>query len=114
MTNGITDSQKDKLKQLCSQLSLSYDERVYSKLSSDLAYEIIGQMIDEVNVKKSKEVNQFIKKRGSIFRWNEFIVPRFPLILFPGGEVREKDYNSWARRENKTPLCKIFKYDIAK
>ncbi|MBI3623044.1 hypothetical protein HY212_03115 [Candidatus Pacearchaeota archaeon] len=51
------------------------------------------------------------KKIESIISIADFIYPRFPVIVFPGGEVREKDYNSWARKNNE-PLCKIFDYDI--
>jgi hypothetical protein len=41
----------------------------------------------------------------------EFNYEHFPIILFPGGTVREEDYNSWARERNKL-LCKIFEFDV--
>lgn len=52
-----------------------------------------------------------VKKVRSIITNIDFVRPNFPLILFPGGEIREKDYNVWAR-ENGEPLCRIFRYDI--
>ncbi len=77
-----------------------------------------AKTIDQFNIKhinipkdKLEKILNFIKKSGSIIEHLEFIEPNFPLILFPGGEIREKDYNNWAR-ENNQPLCKIFKYDI--
>ena len=52
-----------------------------------------------------------ISQMDSIHKNFNFVYENFPLILFPGGEVRENDYNKRAR-ENNEPLCKIFKYDI--
>ena len=54
---------------------------------------------------------RLIKQIQSIKKISEFIYEKFPLILFPGGEIREKDYNTWARKNNQ-PLCSIFDFDI--
>jgi hypothetical protein len=54
---------------------------------------------------------RFLNKSYSIREHSDFLFSRFKPILFPGGEVRENDYNNWAR-ENNEPLCKVFRYDI--
>ncbi len=64
-----------------------------------------------VSNKLADKTKYCVKKVGSIIRNIDFIYQNFPLILFPGGEVREKDYNNWAK-ENNEPLCEIYEYDI--
>ncbi len=62
----------------------------------------------------SENVNKYIQAVETyyaIVKRVDFIKDNFPLILFPGGEVRENDYNLWAGKNNQ-PLCQIFKYDI--
>jgi len=63
----------------------------------------------------------FSEKAGRKFpgqlRAVEFNSKNFPLILFPGGTIRENGYNRWARREGKLLgmnklLCEIFPYDV--
>lgn len=54
---------------------------------------------------------KFKRKLSSVRRNLDFIHSHFPLILFPGGTVREDEYNRWARKSNE-PICKIFDYDI--
>jgi len=61
--------------------------------------------------KKEDALSEFLKKSNSIRENLDFVYERFPIILFPGGEVREKDYNKWAR-ENSVPLCNIFEHDL--
>ncbi len=65
----------------------------------------------EVSKESLEKTRRCAKKLDSIIRHIDFVKPNFPLILFPGGEVREKDYNRHARK-NELPLCKIFGYDI--
>jgi len=60
---------------------------------------------------KTPKVKRFLEKHKSVRKWKDFIFEKFPLILFPGGEVRENDYNRWAR-DNGQPECEIFAYDI--
>ena len=52
-----------------------------------------------------------IARTDSIIRNIDFVKPNFPFILFPGGEIREREYNAWARNECET-LCNVFEYDI--
>jgi hypothetical protein len=61
--------------------------------------------------KRTDAFRKFLGKSNSIRRNLDFIYQRFPIILFPGGEVREKDYNVWAR-ENNSPIHTIFEYDL--
>ena len=61
--------------------------------------------------KRTNAFNKFLKKSRSIMTNLDFVYERFPIIIFPGGEIREKDYNTWAK-ENNAPLCKIFEYDL--
>ncbi len=61
--------------------------------------------------KRNNAFNRFLEKSRSIRDNLDFVYERFPLILFPGGEIREKDYNTWAR-ENNSPLCKVFGHDL--
>lgn len=61
--------------------------------------------------KRTNAFRRFLEKSESIRANLDFLYERFPIILFPGGEVREKDYNLWAR-ENNAPLCQIFEYDL--
>jgi hypothetical protein len=51
-----------------------------------------------------------IEKINSIIKNVQFIMPKFPLILFPSGEIKGK-YNDWAK-DNGEPECRLFKYDI--
>ncbi|MFZ5955267.1 MAG: hypothetical protein ACOYT4_02480 [Nanoarchaeota archaeon] len=56
---------------------------------------------------------RLIEQIHSIESILDFVYPNFPLVLFPGGEVREKDYNNWVRQEkNNEPFCKIYDFDI--
>jgi hypothetical protein len=52
-----------------------------------------------------------IVRTESIIKNIYFVRPNFPLILFPGGKIRENDYNMRAR-ENGEPECKVLKHDI--
>jgi hypothetical protein len=61
--------------------------------------------------KRNSAFRRFLEKSDSIRTNLNLIYERFPIILFPGGEVREKDYNVWAR-ENNAPICEIFKHDL--
>lgn len=63
----------------------------------------------------------FSEKAGRKFpgqiRETEFNHDHFPLILVPGGTIRENEYNKWARREEEVSgkrklLCKIFEHDV--
>jgi len=65
----------------------------------------------EVSKDRLEKTKRCAKKLDSIIANVDFVRPNFPLILFPGGEVREKDYNNHARK-NAKPLCEIFQYDI--
>lgn len=67
----------------------------------------------EVNVRNEnkEKTEKRAAKLESMVQYVDFVRPNFPLILFPGGEVRENDYNIHAR-ENNLPLVKIFRYDI--
>lgn len=63
-------------------------------------------------IKDSNKVPEELKiKIASIREIATFVYGKFPLIFYPGGEVREKDYNVWAR-ENNEPLCEIYNFDI--
>lgn len=68
---------------------------------------------DDIDEKKKREdaLGDFSSKSKSIRDNLDFIYERFPIILFPGGEIREKDYNTWAR-ENDAPLCEIYRFDL--
>lgn len=61
--------------------------------------------------KRANAFKHFLDVSQSIRENLDFVYERFPIILFPGGEVREKDYNTWAK-ENDKPLCKIFEHDL--
>lgn len=64
------------------------------------------------NGNRNLHIPEGFKEKLNSFRKNvRFNHKMFPLILFPGGEVREKDYNNWAI-ERDEPLCDIFEYDI--
>ena len=63
-----------------------------------------GTLEETLSLKKIKKVTS-IRENSKLIRVN------FPLILVPGGEVRENEYNVWAR-ENEEPLCDIFKYGL--
>jgi hypothetical protein len=39
------------------------------------------------------------------------IQPKFPLIVIPSGEIREKDYEKYTRKKGE-PKCKTFLHDI--
>jgi len=41
----------------------------------------------------------------------DLIRPFFPLMLFPGGEIRNNEYNIWAIAKDES-LCHQFQYDI--
>ncbi|MBI2449443.1 hypothetical protein HYV49_04050 [Candidatus Pacearchaeota archaeon] len=76
----------------------------------------IVETTEGIKLVRSKKSNLYVpekfwKKLASLEENLDFVYPNFPLVLFPGGEVREKDYNTWAK-ENNEPLCRIFKYDI--
>lgn len=76
----------------------------------------ITDTAEEVRIRRDKKLDLYIPKKfweklDSLEDNLAFVFPRFPLILFPGGEVREKDYNTEARK-NGEPLCKIFRYDV--
>ncbi len=64
-----------------------------------------------VSEKSLEKTKRCARKLDSIIRHIDFVRPNFPLILFPGGEIREKDYNNYARK-NAKPLCGIFQYDM--
>tara|TARA_Y100000310_G_scaffold340625_1_gene437113 strand:+ start:1357 stop:2016 length:660 start_codon:yes stop_codon:yes gene_type:complete len=51
-----------------------------------------------------------IKRTDSIIENIDFVMPKFPLILLPGGMIRGK-YNDWAK-DNGESECRLFKYDI--
>lgn len=60
-----------------------------------------------------KVPEKFLNKIKSMENIPEFIYDNFPLIVFPGGEVREKDRNQWVRENNIiSPKCKIYEGDI--
>jgi len=61
--------------------------------------------------KRTNAFHRFLEKSGSIRDNLDFVYGRFPLILFPSGEIREKGYNTWIR-ENSSPLCMVFEYDL--
>ena len=61
--------------------------------------------------KRENAFCRFLKKSNSIRDNLDFVYERFPIILFSGGEIREKDYNTWAQ-ENNAPLCEIFGHDL--
>ena len=76
----------------------------------------ILETADGIRIVRQEKSNLYVPEKfwaklDSLEENLDFIYPNFPLVLFPGGEVREKDYNTWAR-ENSEPLCRIFKYDI--
>jgi len=60
--------------------------------------------------KRTNAFKKFLGKSESIKKNLGFIYDRFPIILFPGGEIRG-EYNSWAG-ENNSPLCRIFGNDL--
>ena len=65
-----------------------------------------------LNGKLNLEVpKKFLIQLSSLREIAEFVYENFPLVFYPGGEVREKDYNVWAR-ENNQPLCNIYDFDI--
>lgn len=78
----------------------------------------IGSVLDTAKgvkevIENKSDLNvpeRFREKLASMRELSEFIYSRFPLILFPGGEIREKDYNR--AKENNEPLCSIFNHDI--
>ncbi|HPD81602.1 MAG TPA: hypothetical protein PK357_00700 [Candidatus Pacearchaeota archaeon] len=60
-----------------------------------------------------KVPGKFLDKLKSMENISEFIYNNFPLIVFPGGEIREKDHNRWIRVNNLIyPECKIYEVDI--
>jgi hypothetical protein len=61
--------------------------------------------------KRTCAFRRFLDKTKLIIDNLGFVYEKFPIILFPGGEVREKDYNTWAR-ENHAPLCRVFEHDL--
>jgi hypothetical protein len=69
---------------------------------------LIGEAIQRNNSKIPEKLKAKIESMREL---SGFVYERFPLIFFPGGEVREKDYNIWARGNDK-PLCKIYEFDI--
>jgi hypothetical protein len=81
----------------------------------------IGNVIETAEkVKKALEgklngsvPEKFLNKIKAMRNFPEFIYNKFPLIVFPGGEIREKDRNEWVR-QNKiiSPECKIYEADI--
>ena len=94
------------------------DMGVWPKMQ-DLDLELtIGSVIDTAEaimaVRQGKSSfnipSQFTDKINSIRELSEFTYDRFPLILFPGGEVRGKK-NKHARK-NRKPLCSILTHDI--
>lgn len=77
----------------------------------------IGSAVDTARTIESCRNNgsQFYLPRGLINKFDsmrkrlDFIYLRFPLILFPGGEIRD-GYNQEASQNNR-PLFSILKYD---
>jgi hypothetical protein len=60
-----------------------------------------------------KVPEKFLTKLKSMENISEFIYNNFPLIVFSGGEVREKDHNRWIRVNNLIyPECKVYEGDI--
>ena len=71
-----------------------------------------ARLIEEsIKINSGKVPEELRAKIESIRELSDFIYSGFPLIFFPGGEVREKDYNVWAK-ENNQPLCNIYDFDI--
>src|SRR3989338_7034127 len=91
-TGNILDTSEDIRKVECGELALPYTD--------------IGE-----KEKRTNAFKRFLEKSRSIRDKLDFVYERFPIVLFPGGEVRENDYNVWAR-ENNSPLCKIFGHDL--
>jgi hypothetical protein len=67
----------------------------------------------ESQLKDPETFRRISQKTKSIAQIYDFTTENQPLILFPGGEVRESDYNTWVRNEkNGEPLCEIYDHDI--
>ena len=82
-----------------------YIERVRS---GDIVLNYADKQEEE---ERTNSLDSFLEKSRSIRDNLEFVYERFPIILLPGGEIREREYNIWAR-ENDVPLCEIFKHDL--
>lgn len=60
-----------------------------------------------------KVPEKFLNKIKSMENIPEFIYNNFPLVIFPGGEIRERDHNRWIRANNLIyPECKVYEGDI--
>ena len=71
--------------------------------------EIIKNLSPEARRKliSKKEDDRFESIRSLI----DFVYPRFPLILLPGGTIRE-GYNLWAEEHDKPVCTKFLEFDI--
>jgi hypothetical protein len=73
--------------------------------------ETARRMANELQTGSQLIPEDFRFKLASLRDLSSFLYSRFPLVLFPGGEIREKDYNAHARGAGE-PICKIFQFDI--
>jgi len=82
------------------------------KLTTGSVLDTVEGIQDVLGGKSTLKIpERFLRKSNSIREHSTFLFPRFIPILFPGGEIREKDHNNWAIW-NLSPLCDILDHDI--